>query len=51
MPLLRAALDTSFEQALTMEEYAEANCFSTRALAVAAEAVRTIHTSMDGGHA
>lgn len=29
-PLLRAAADAPFEHALVMEEYAEANCFSTR---------------------
>jgi 2-(1,2-epoxy-1,2-dihydrophenyl)acetyl-CoA isomerase len=32
-PLLRAAADATWDQALTMEEYAEPNCFTTRAFA------------------
>ena len=40
-PLLRAAADAPFEHALVMEEYAEANCFSTAALGGAAAAIRT----------
>lgn len=39
-PLLRAAADAPFEHALVLEEYAEANCFSTAALGTAAEATR-----------
>jgi 2-(1,2-epoxy-1,2-dihydrophenyl)acetyl-CoA isomerase len=39
-PLLRAAADAPFDHALVMEEYAEANCFSTHALGSAAAAVR-----------
>jgi 2-(1,2-epoxy-1,2-dihydrophenyl)acetyl-CoA isomerase len=35
-PLLRAAADASWEHALGLEEYAEANCFSTAALERAA---------------
>jgi 2-(1,2-epoxy-1,2-dihydrophenyl)acetyl-CoA isomerase len=35
-PLLRAAVDAPWEQSLTLEEYAEANCFSTATLASAA---------------
>lgn len=34
-PLLRAAADAPFEHALVIEEYAEANCFSTAALGAA----------------
>jgi 2-(1,2-epoxy-1,2-dihydrophenyl)acetyl-CoA isomerase len=37
---LRAAADAPFEHALVVEEYAEANCFSTAALGTAAEAIR-----------
>lgn len=40
-PLLRAAADAPFEHALVMEEYAEANCFSTAALGEAAAAIRS----------
>jgi 2-(1,2-epoxy-1,2-dihydrophenyl)acetyl-CoA isomerase len=39
--LLRAAVDAPFAQSLVMEEYAEANCFSSSALGGAAVAVRT----------
>lgn len=39
-PLLRAASDAPFDQALALEEYAEANCFSTATLGEAAAAVR-----------
>lgn len=39
-PLLRAAADASWEQALGMEEFAEANCFSTRTLGEAAGRMR-----------
>jgi 2-(1,2-epoxy-1,2-dihydrophenyl)acetyl-CoA isomerase len=34
--LLRAAVDLPFENSLRMEEFAEANCFSTRALPLSA---------------
>jgi 2-(1,2-epoxy-1,2-dihydrophenyl)acetyl-CoA isomerase len=39
-PLLRAAADAPWEQALTLEEYAEANCFSTATLPAAATAIK-----------
>ena len=39
-PLLRAAADAGFEQSLTMEEFAEGNCFSTTAPATVAAAIR-----------
>lgn len=39
-PLLRSAADAPFEHALVMEEYAEANCFSTAALGGAAATIR-----------
>jgi len=39
-PLLRAAVDAPWEQSLALEEYAEANCFSTSTLASAAAAIR-----------
>ena len=39
-PLLYAAAEASWEQSLTLEEYAEGNCFSTAALAQAAAEVR-----------
>jgi 2-(1,2-epoxy-1,2-dihydrophenyl)acetyl-CoA isomerase len=35
--LLRAAADATWEEALRLEEFAEANCFSTEALGTAAE--------------
>jgi 2-(1,2-epoxy-1,2-dihydrophenyl)acetyl-CoA isomerase len=35
--LLRAAVDAPWEEALRLEEFAEANCFSTEALGAAAE--------------
>jgi 2-(1,2-epoxy-1,2-dihydrophenyl)acetyl-CoA isomerase len=37
--LLRSVLDVNFDSSLRMEEFAEANCFSTRALPLAAEAI------------
>lgn len=39
-PLLRAAADLPWAQALTMEEFAEPNCFSTSVLPEAAAALR-----------
>jgi len=39
-PLLRAAPDAASEQSLKLEEYAEANCFSTTALPAAAAAIK-----------
>ena len=39
-PLLRAAADAAWEQSLKLEEYAEANCFSTTALPAAAAAIK-----------
>jgi 2-(1,2-epoxy-1,2-dihydrophenyl)acetyl-CoA isomerase len=39
-PLLRAAVDAPWEQSLVLEEYAEANCFSTASLAAAAAAIK-----------
>jgi 2-(1,2-epoxy-1,2-dihydrophenyl)acetyl-CoA isomerase len=39
-PLLRAAVDAPWEHTLTLEEYAEANCFSTATLASAAAAIK-----------
>jgi len=39
-PLLRAAVDATWEQSLKLEEYAEANCFSTTALPAAAAAIK-----------
>jgi len=39
-PLLRAAADASWEQSLKLEEYAEANCFSTTTLPAAAAAIK-----------
>ncbi|ACY95934.1 MULTISPECIES: enoyl-CoA hydratase/isomerase family protein [Thermomonospora] len=36
-PLLRQAADTSWEQALTMEEYAEPSCFTTKPFARSVE--------------
>jgi 2-(1,2-epoxy-1,2-dihydrophenyl)acetyl-CoA isomerase len=39
-PLLRSAAEASWEESLKFEEYAEANCFSTRALAEAAAAIK-----------
>jgi len=39
-PLLRAAVDATWEQTLALEEFAEANCFSTATLASAAAAIR-----------
>jgi 2-(1,2-epoxy-1,2-dihydrophenyl)acetyl-CoA isomerase len=40
-PLLRAAADSSWEQSLALEEYAEGNCFSTATLSRAAAAIKT----------
>jgi 2-(1,2-epoxy-1,2-dihydrophenyl)acetyl-CoA isomerase len=37
--LLRSAADAPWEQALKLEEFAEANCFSTEALGVAADSL------------
>jgi 2-(1,2-epoxy-1,2-dihydrophenyl)acetyl-CoA isomerase len=39
-PLLRAATDAPWEQSLALEEYAEANCFSTATLARAAADIK-----------
>jgi 2-(1,2-epoxy-1,2-dihydrophenyl)acetyl-CoA isomerase len=39
-PLLRAAADASWEQALALEEYAEGNCFSTATLSDAAAEIK-----------
>jgi 2-(1,2-epoxy-1,2-dihydrophenyl)acetyl-CoA isomerase len=39
-PLLRAAADAPWEQSLKLEEYAEANCFSTAALPKAAAEIK-----------
>ena len=39
-PLLRTAADASWEQSLALEEYAEANCFSTATLSRAAAEVK-----------
>jgi len=39
-PLLRACADASWEQALALEEFAEPNCFTTRAFAGAVAALR-----------
>lgn len=39
--LLRAVADLPFEAALRMEELAEANVFSTRALPAAARAIKS----------
>jgi len=38
-PLLRAACDASWEESLRLEEFAEANCFSTAALGEAAKSL------------
>ena len=38
-PLLRAAADAPWEQALTLEEFAEPMCFTTRGFAEGVEAV------------
>jgi 2-(1,2-epoxy-1,2-dihydrophenyl)acetyl-CoA isomerase len=40
-PLLRSATDAGWEQSLTMEEFAEGNCFSTPAPASGAAAIRS----------
>ena len=39
-PLLRAAADSSWDAALTLEEFAEPSCFSTQAFAEAVRAMR-----------
>lgn len=39
-PLLRATCDAPWEQSLALEEYAEANCFSTATLASAAASIQ-----------
>jgi 2-(1,2-epoxy-1,2-dihydrophenyl)acetyl-CoA isomerase len=41
-PLLRAAADASWEQAITMEEFAEPQCFTTRAFQ------RSVHSLLAG---
>jgi enoyl-CoA hydratase/carnithine racemase len=46
-PLLRAAADAPWEHALAMEEYAEANCFSTRALGDSVAAVKAAAAARD----
>jgi 2-(1,2-epoxy-1,2-dihydrophenyl)acetyl-CoA isomerase len=52
-PLLRAAADAPWEQALKLEEFAEANCFSTATLPAAAAAIRAAeqgeHSPRSGG--
>ena len=40
-PLLRAAADAPWDQALALEEFAEPSCFTTRAFADAVQALRT----------
>lgn len=39
-PLLRAAVDASWDQSLALEEYAEGNCFSTASLSHAAAEIK-----------
>jgi 2-(1,2-epoxy-1,2-dihydrophenyl)acetyl-CoA isomerase len=39
-PLLRAAVDAPWEESLKLEEFAEANCFSTPTLLQAAGEIR-----------
>jgi 2-(1,2-epoxy-1,2-dihydrophenyl)acetyl-CoA isomerase len=48
-PLLRAAADASWDQALTMEEFAEPNCFTTQAFEESVEGLlaRGRHRSAD----
>jgi 2-(1,2-epoxy-1,2-dihydrophenyl)acetyl-CoA isomerase len=41
-PLLRAAADADWHQSLTMEEFAEPNCFTTAAFA------DSVHTMLAG---
>jgi 2-(1,2-epoxy-1,2-dihydrophenyl)acetyl-CoA isomerase len=47
-PLLRAAADASWEESLRLEEFAEANCFSTAALGEAAREILGRSGSGDG---
>ena len=47
-PLLRGAADATWDQALTMEEFAEPLCFTTRGFADGVEAVRAATSSADG---
>jgi 2-(1,2-epoxy-1,2-dihydrophenyl)acetyl-CoA isomerase len=44
-PLLRAACDASWEESLRLEEFAEANCFSTAALGEAAQGLFAENTT------
>jgi 2-(1,2-epoxy-1,2-dihydrophenyl)acetyl-CoA isomerase len=46
-PLLRAACDASWEESLRLEEFAEANCFSTVALGEAAQGLLAQRGSED----
>jgi hypothetical protein len=48
LPLLRAAADASWEESLRLEEFAEANCFSTAALGEAAREILGRSGSGDG---
>jgi 2-(1,2-epoxy-1,2-dihydrophenyl)acetyl-CoA isomerase len=49
--LLRGAADASWEESLKLEEFAEANCFSTVALGHAAQGLlATSHTESGTGH-
>jgi 2-(1,2-epoxy-1,2-dihydrophenyl)acetyl-CoA isomerase len=43
-PLLRACADASWDQALTLEEFAEPSCFTTRAFS---DAVRSLRSAAD----
>ena len=47
-PLLRPAADASWEESLRLEEFAEANCFSTAALGEAARGIVGRSGSGDG---
>lgn len=38
-PLLRNALDSTWEQSLTMEEFAEPSCFTTAAMSRSVDAL------------
>jgi 2-(1,2-epoxy-1,2-dihydrophenyl)acetyl-CoA isomerase len=40
-PLLRAAADASWEQTIAIEEFAEPQCFTTRAFARSVQELRT----------
>jgi len=48
-PLLRAACDASWEESLRLEEFAEANCFSTAALGEATREILAQNGSGGGG--